>query len=124
IAGFDCGNSPFDFQDDLCRDRTLVFTTTNGTRAILHAVGAPRVLIGAFVNFSAVCEELIASDLPVHILCAGTDGDVALQEIRRIKDTLSASYGHDVDRLFAQTRENQKKSGHRVVNLQAKRRKV
>jgi len=51
-------------------------------------------------------------------------GDVVLQEIWRIKDTLSASYGHDVDRLFAQTRENQKKSGHRVVNLQTKPRKV
>lgn len=51
-------------------------------------------------------------------------GDVVLQEIWRIKDELSASYGHDVDRLFAQTRENQKKSGHRVVNLQTKRRKV
>ncbi len=51
-------------------------------------------------------------------------GDVVLQELWRIKDTLSASYGHDVDRLFAQTRENQKKSGHPVVNLQTKRRKA
>ncbi|HEY0548883.1 MAG TPA: hypothetical protein VGF13_04720 [Verrucomicrobiae bacterium] len=51
-------------------------------------------------------------------------GDVVLQEIWRIKDTLSASYGHDVDRLFAEARERQKHSGHPVVNLQAKRRKV
>ena len=50
--------------------------------------------------------------------------DLVLQEIWRIKDTLSAAYGHDVDRLFAQTRENQKKSGHPVVNLQTKRRKA
>lgn len=34
-----------------------------------------------------------------------TDGDSMLQEIWRIKDTLSASYGHDVDRLFAEARE-------------------
>jgi len=46
--------------------------------------------------------------------------DLVLQEIWRIKDTLSASYGHDVDRLFADTRERQEKSGHQVVNLQAK----
>lgn len=51
-------------------------------------------------------------------------GDVVLQEIRRIKDTLSASYGHDVDRLFAETRKRQKRSGHLVVNLQTKRRKA
>jgi hypothetical protein len=51
-------------------------------------------------------------------------GDVVLQEIWRIKDTLSAAYGHDVDRLFAEARERQKHSGHRAVNLQTKRRKV
>ena len=50
--------------------------------------------------------------------------DVVLQEIWRIKDTLSASYGHDVDRLFAESRKNQKRSGHTVVNLQTKRRKT
>jgi hypothetical protein len=46
------------------------------------------------------------------------EGDLVLQEIWRIKDTLSASYGHDVDRLFAEARQRQKHSGHRVVNLQ------
>lgn len=46
-------------------------------------------------------------------------GDLVMQEIWRIKDELSASYGHDVDRLFAITREHQKLSGHPVVNLQA-----
>ena len=50
--------------------------------------------------------------------------DLVLQEIWRIKDTLSASYGHDVDRLFAVARERQKHSGHPVVNLQTKRRKA
>jgi hypothetical protein len=53
-----------------------------------------------------------------------TSGDVVLQEIWRIKDTLSASYGHDVDRLFAEARERQKHSGHPVVNLQTKPRKA
>ncbi len=59
-----------------------------------------------------------------EILPKKSGGDVVLQEIWRIKDTLSASYGHDVDRLFAETRENQKKSDHPVVNLQTKRRKA
>jgi hypothetical protein len=51
--------------------------------------------------------------------------DLVLQEIWRIKDNLSASYGHYVDRLFADARQRQEISGHRVVNLQihAKRRK-
>ena len=50
--------------------------------------------------------------------------DLVLQEIWRIKDTLSAAYGHDVDRLFADARKRQKLSGHPVVNLQTKRCKV
>ena len=49
--------------------------------------------------------------------------DLVLREIWRIKDTLSASYEHDVDRLFAEARKRQKLSAHPVVNLQAKRRK-
>jgi len=43
--------------------------------------------------------------------------DVVLQEIWRIKDALSASYGHDVHRLFAETREHEQNSGHPLVNL-------
>ena len=51
-------------------------------------------------------------------------GDVVMKEIWRIKDELSASYGHDVDRLFAEARERQKNSGHKIVNLQRKRDKA
>ena len=50
--------------------------------------------------------------------------DLVLQEIWRIKDTLSASYGHNVDRLFADARKRQKLSGHPLVNPPAKRRKA
>ena len=59
-----------------------------------------------------------------NIQTAKTTGDLVLQEIWRIKDALSASYVHDVDRLFDESRERQKRSGHTVVNLQTKRRKT
>jgi hypothetical protein len=45
-------------------------------------------------------------------------GDSVLQEIWRVKDELSAARGHDVRRLFAETRERQKNSGRPIVNLQ------
>lgn len=51
-------------------------------------------------------------------LKANQSTDLVLQEIWRIKDELSASYGHDVHRLFAGLREREKLSGHPVVNLQ------
>jgi hypothetical protein len=43
--------------------------------------------------------------------------DMVLEEIWRIKDTLSASYGHDVHRLFVETREREKNCGHPLVSL-------
>ncbi len=45
--------------------------------------------------------------------------DLVLQEIWRIKDTLSASYEHDVDRLFGDARKRQELSGRPSVNLKA-----
>jgi 2-phosphosulfolactate phosphatase len=80
IPGFDLGNSPDDYTAKACKAATVVMTTTNGTRALLRAAEADRVLIGAFVNFSAVCEQLKAENRPVHIVCAGTDGAVSLED--------------------------------------------
>jgi hypothetical protein len=48
---------------------------------------------------------------------AGQSTDVVLEEIWRIKDTLSASYDHDVHRLFTETREREKNCGHPLVTL-------
>ena len=51
-------------------------------------------------------------------------GDLVLQEVWRAKDTLSAAYGHDLDKLFAETRKREKLSGHPLVNLQGPRKKT
>src|SRR5262249_37810461 len=58
LAGFDLGNSPRTYTRKLCQGTTLVLTTTNGTRALLRAAEAERVLVAGFVNYSAVCEQL------------------------------------------------------------------
>ena len=46
--------------------------------------------------------------------------DDVLSEVWRIKDELSASYGHDLNRLFAEAREHQRLSGRPSVNLEKK----
>ncbi len=43
--------------------------------------------------------------------------DEVLQEVWRIKDELSAARGHSVEKLFADARKNQKRSGHRIVSF-------
>jgi len=75
IEGFDLSNSPDDYTPDRVAGRTVVFTTTNGTRAMDRCRLAGRVLIGAFVNAEAVCLELAGYDR-IHLLCAGTRGRV------------------------------------------------
>src|SRR5438105_4631211 len=74
LPGFDLGNSPREFKPKLCRGSTLVLTTTNGTRALLKAAEADRVLVAGFVNYSAVCEQVRQDSRPIHIVCAGTEG--------------------------------------------------
>jgi 2-phosphosulfolactate phosphatase len=58
----------------------VVLTTSNGTKALLHAAQAERVLVAGFVNFSAVCELVRSLGRPVDILCAGDGGAVALED--------------------------------------------
>ena len=52
-----------------------------------------------------------------------TEQDLVLREVWRAKDALSAARGHSVDKLFADLREREKHSGHRVVSLQEERKK-
>lgn len=80
IDGFDRGNSPNEFTAANSKGCTLVFTTTNGTAALLHAAAAERVLIASFLNFSAVCEQLRADVRPIHVLCAGEKGEPSLED--------------------------------------------
>lgn len=74
IDGFDLGNSPLEYTAEKVAGRKIIFTTTNGTRAMNHARGAARVLLGSFVNLSAVCDALPSH---VELLCAGTHGKVS-----------------------------------------------
>src|SRR6476659_5515753 len=80
IEGFDLDNSPRRFTPRNCRGQSIVMTTTNGTRALLRCAPAARTLIAAFVNYSAVCEQLRHDARPVCIVCAGTDGAVTLED--------------------------------------------
>jgi 2-phosphosulfolactate phosphatase len=58
----------------------VVFTTTNGTRAMLHARLARRVLIGAFVNATATYRQLLGEE-QIHLLCAGSQGQFTHDDV-------------------------------------------
>jgi 2-phosphosulfolactate phosphatase len=81
LPDFDLGNSPLEYTKQVCQHNTLVLTTTNGTRTLLRAAEAEQVWLAAFGNFSAVCEQLRDDARPTHILCAGSEGEVSMDDI-------------------------------------------
>ena len=80
IKGFDLGNSPSEYTSERVRDRDVVFTTTNGTKAMQHAQQGARVLLASFANLSAVAKLLHAAD-SIEIVCAGTDGHISREDV-------------------------------------------
>jgi 2-phosphosulfolactate phosphatase len=88
----DFGNSALSFTRDAIGGKTLVYCTTNGTRALHIAGAASSIAIGAFINISALTEWLAARHKNVVILCSGWKDKFCLE------DTLFA--GALTDRLL------------------------
>ncbi len=81
IEGFDCGNSPSEYSEDRISGRTIAFTTTNGTQALLKSAAAETVLIGAFINRKTLISRLQGDQRPIHLVCAGTDGSITGEDV-------------------------------------------
>jgi len=83
IDGFALGNSLREYSKEAVQGKVLASTTTNGTRALLAAQHADFVLLGSYLNFGATAgalASLAARGMPVTILCAGNDGEEALED--------------------------------------------
>ncbi len=81
VEGFDLGNSPVEYTRRLVDNRELVMTTTNGTLALQHGRHATLLLALSFLNLDVVIRAILhAEPMPVHIICAGTDGQPSLED--------------------------------------------
>ncbi|BDE06280.1 putative 2-phosphosulfolactate phosphatase [Vulcanimicrobium alpinum] len=80
IPGFDADNSPASFPPSLVDGKTLVMTTTNGTRALRAVSGAASVRTAALVNRTAVADALAAESGDIAIVCAGEPRGFALED--------------------------------------------
>jgi len=78
--GFDCGNSPTEYTPARVAGRTVIFTTTNGTRALLAVAGARRVAVAGFVNATAVTRWAEAEPGDLLLVCAGERGRFCLED--------------------------------------------
>lgn len=80
IDGFDCSNSPLEYKKELVKDKILIMTTSNGTRAIKGSIKAKNILIGAVINAQAVAEKLIGLKNDVVLVNAGTYGQFSMDD--------------------------------------------
>ena len=79
IPGFDLGNSPSEYVEP--RGEAVILTTTNGTRAIVAAVGrCGRILIGSMLNLEAVTAATRQAGEDVTVVCAGVKGAFVLDD--------------------------------------------
>jgi 2-phosphosulfolactate phosphatase len=96
--GLEYGNSPLEYPRNFIEDKTLVLTTTNGTRLLHMALnrGASHIITGSFPNLSAVCAYLVQQNQPVLLACS------AWKDRVNIEDTLFAgAVIHNVKEHFS-----------------------
>jgi len=117
VEGFDLGNSPFEYMNPLLKGKKIAFTTTNGTQAIAKAAGAKEIVIGSFLNLSAVSDYLRKSENNILIVCSGWKGKVNLEDTvfaGAIVENLKDDFDHACDapimaqRLYVAARGNLK----------------
>jgi 2-phosphosulfolactate phosphatase len=83
IPGFHLGNSPLEMKEEVVRGKTLILTTSNGTKALLACQGAGSIFPAAAANLSSAAErgrEALEADQHVLIVCAGRNGAFALDD--------------------------------------------
>ena len=83
MEGFDLGNSPIEHTREAVEGKTVLLTTTNGTKALLAVQGARDVVVASYVNLTAVSTMLrtgLRGGHDVTIVCAGHDRQFALED--------------------------------------------
>jgi 2-phosphosulfolactate phosphatase len=82
IDDFDLGNSPRDFTAQAIEQRPIIWTTTNGTRALRACTHAQNVFLGALINLQALTDLLDrAQPSQLTLVCAGTFDEPAIEDI-------------------------------------------
>lgn len=91
IKGFDFGNSPQDYTPETVKDKVVITTTTNGTKALVHAADAKQTLVLSFLNMSAIVDHVLTQHADVSAIAAGIYGEFSIED--------SICCGYLIDRL-------------------------
>ena len=80
VSDFDIGNSPFSYMEGYLKGEKVAVTTTNGTQVIELSADSDQIVIGSFLNITAVANYLKERSNDVVIFCAGWKGRVNLED--------------------------------------------
>jgi len=80
IEGFDYSNSPLDYTKENVKDKTLVMTTSNGTKAIKNSESADHIYIASMINAKAVAKKLASVNKDIIFVNAGTHGEFSIDD--------------------------------------------
>jgi len=109
--GLQYGNSSFEYPRAFIEGKTLVLTTTNGTKLLHMALtrGATEIITGSFLNLSAVCDHLVAQGKNVILGCAAWKDRVNMEDtlfagavVSRIREhfTINCDASHMAENLY------------------------
>jgi 2-phosphosulfolactate phosphatase len=80
VDGFELGNSPQDYTATRVGGKKIAITTTNGTRALKMSAHAGKVLVGSFLNISALANFLLHEGKETIMFCAGWKDKLNLED--------------------------------------------
>lgn len=115
--GLKYGNSPFEYPESFIKNKTLVLTTTNGTRLLHMALekGAQTVITGSFPNLSAVSDYLVSQKKYTILACAAWKDKINMEDtlfagavINRIKAhfTINCDSSNLAETLYLEAKDD------------------
>lgn len=94
--GLQYGNSPLEYPGEFIKGKTLILTTTNGTRLLHMVKDASAIVIGSFLNLQAVCDYLLQTNKRVLLGCASWKDKFNLEDTL-FAGAVVAALQHDFD---------------------------
>ncbi|RCK71920.1 MAG: putative 2-phosphosulfolactate phosphatase [Ignavibacteriae bacterium] len=81
IEGFNLGNSPLEYKEEVVKGKTIIFYSTNGSPTITKSRYAKNLLVAGFVNITAVAEYLASLNEDFYIICAGNQNSFCIEDV-------------------------------------------
>lgn len=81
ISGFDLGNSPLEFTENIVKGKSIYMSTSNGTRALENSRKySDDIYIASFLNLNAVVKLLLSKNKDILFVCSGTNDNFSLDD--------------------------------------------